>query len=55
MVLFFNSFISYLIVVIVFFAVIVCGVLAGKKLRDNKDKKAESAEKDNNDAPEGDK
>lgn len=35
----FNSFISYLILVIVFAAVIVVAVICGKKLREAKDNK----------------
>ena len=39
MISFFNEFISYLLLVIIMAAVAVCGVFAGKKLRDNKDAK----------------
>ncbi len=39
MVLFFNTFLSYLILVVISMAVIVAGVFCGKKLRDAKDKK----------------
>ena len=39
MVSFFNEFISYLLLVVIMAAVAVCGVFAGKKLRDSKDAK----------------
>lgn len=44
MVTVFNSFLSYLLVVIVFFCVIVAGIFAGKKIRDIKTSKDESDE-----------
>lgn len=51
MVLFFNTFLSYLILVIISMAVIVAAVICGKKLREAKDaKEAASA-----DEAEGDK
>ena len=37
---FFNEFISYLLLVIIMGAVAVCGVLAGRKLRHNKNPRA---------------
>ena len=39
MIVFFNTFISYLIIVLVSFGLIVLAVILGKKLRDNKDEK----------------
>ncbi len=39
MVTFINSFLSYLILVLVSFVLIVLGVVCGKKLRDSKDAK----------------
>lgn len=54
MISFINSFLSYLIVVIVFFAVIICAALTGKKLRENKDKKTAMADSANNESSEGD-
>lgn len=36
---FLSTFVTYLIIAIGFLAIIVCGVLAGKTLRENKDKK----------------
>lgn len=54
MISFINMFLSYVIVVIVFFAVIICGVLVGKKLRENKDKKAVSVN-ETSESSEGDK
>lgn len=36
MVAFFNEFVSYLLLVVIMAAVAVCGVFAGKKLRDSK-------------------
>ncbi len=39
MVLFFNTFLSYLILVIISMAVIVAAVICGKKLREAKDAK----------------
>lgn len=53
MITFLNSFLSYLLVVIVFFAVIICGVLIGKKLRENKDAKQASLPSEKEDAKEG--
>lgn len=58
MITIFNSFISYLIVVIVSMGIIVLAVLCGKKLRDAKDKKdalkaeTETAETETADAQE---
>ena len=50
MIAFFNTFLSYLILVIISMAVIVAGVVCGKKLRDMKDakeaNKAETAQED---------
>lgn len=48
MVTLFNSFLTYLIIAIVFLAIITCGVLIGMKLRDNKNKKdaVESTDKE---------
>ena len=43
MIAFFNTFLSYLILVVISMAVIVAGVFCGKKLRDMKDAK-EAAE-----------
>lgn len=39
MVTLFNSFLTYLVIAILFLAIIVCGVLTGKKLRENKNAK----------------
>ncbi len=39
MVSFFNSFISYLLLVVIMVAVAICGGFAGKKLRDRKNAK----------------
>ena len=39
MISFINTFLSYLILVVISMAVIVAGVFCGKKLRDAKDKK----------------
>jgi len=39
MISFINTFLSYLLVMIVFFALIVAAVILGKKLRDMKDAK----------------
>ncbi len=45
MIAFFNTFLSYLILVVISAAVIVAGVFCGKKLRDAKDaKEAASAD-----------
>ncbi|MCR5107969.1 MAG: hypothetical protein K6B28_07365 [Lachnospiraceae bacterium] len=44
MIAFINTFLSYVIVVIVFMAIIVCAVMLGKKLRDMKDAKKQEAE-----------
>ena len=46
MVVFFNTFLSYLILVIISACVIVAGVFCGKKLRDAKDKKEAAASAD---------
>ena len=43
MVAFFSEFISYLLLVVIMAAVAVCGVFAGKKLRDNKNAKEAAA------------
>ncbi len=40
MVMFFNEFITYLLLVIIMGAIAVCGVIAGKKLRDKKNANA---------------
>ncbi|MCR5734668.1 MAG: hypothetical protein K6G22_08695 [Lachnospiraceae bacterium] len=49
MIAFINTFLSYVLVVIVFMAAIVIAVNLGKRLRDMKDqKKADSADKENN-------
>ena len=37
MVSFINMFLSYLLLCVIFIAIIVCAVLLGKKLRENKD------------------
>lgn len=55
MIAFFNTFISTLIVVIVFFIIIVCGVLIGKKLRENKDNKTLSQQNNAAESNEGEK
>ncbi|MBQ7482294.1 MAG: vanadium nitrogenase [Lachnospiraceae bacterium] len=45
MVSFFNSFISYLLLVVIMVAVAICGGFTGKKLRDRKNaKEAANAE-----------
>jgi len=44
MIAFINTFLSYLLVVIIFAIIAVCGVLIGKKLRDSKDAKIANAE-----------
>ena len=43
MISFFNQFISYLLLVFIMAALAVCGVFAGKKLRDAKDAKESAA------------
>ena len=43
MISFFNEFISYLLLVIIMACIAVCGVFAGKKLRDKKDLKDASS------------
>ena len=52
MIAFINTFLSYLLVVIVFLAIITVAVILGKKLRENKDAKDAAAlveaEKENN-------
>ncbi|MDO4965933.1 MAG: hypothetical protein Q4E51_04425 [Lachnospiraceae bacterium] len=48
---FLSTFVTYLIIAIGFLAIIVCGVFAGKKLRENKDAKASvdaASDKENN-------
>ncbi len=47
MIAFINSFLSYLILVIISMAVIVAGVLCGKKLREAKDAKEAAQSPDN--------
>lgn len=47
MVVFFNEFLSYLVLAIIFMCLIVAGTFAGKKLRDAKDKKDASKNEDN--------
>ena len=47
LILFVNSFLSYLLVFIVAVAVIIVAVLIGVKLRKNKDSKAAVVESDN--------
>ena len=42
MVAFINTFLSYLLLCLIFMAIIVCAVLLGKKLRDNKDAKTQA-------------
>jgi hypothetical protein len=47
MVSFFNTFISYLLLVVIMVALAICGGFVGKKLRDNKNaKEALKAETD---------
>lgn len=56
MISFINTFLSYLLVMIVFFVLIVVAVILGKKLRDKKDLsdalKAEEASKDDTEVSE---
>ena len=44
MVAFINTFLSYLLLCLIFMAIIVCAVMLGKKLRDNKDAKTVAVE-----------
>ncbi len=44
MIAFVNTFLSYLLLCLIFMAIIVCAVFLGKKLRDNKDAKTAAAE-----------
>lgn len=44
MILFFNTFLSYLILVIISAVIIVAAVICGKKLRDRKDAKTAMAD-----------
>ncbi len=50
MISFINTFLSYLILVVISMAVIVAGVFCGKKLRDAKDKKEAASDAGENSA-----
>lgn len=52
MVGFINTFLSYLLVVIVFVAVIICAILLGKKLREMKDSKDSTVKADTDETSE---
>ena len=42
MITFFNSFLSYLLLMIILAAIFVCGIVIGSELRKNKNKKMEA-------------